>query len=180
MKGKLLIASPSILKDHVFSRSVIYITEHNSTEGSVGFILNRPTAFKVKDFVSDLNCNFKVYKGGPVHQDNLYFIHNIPNLLPESIQIQSNMYWGGNFEKLTELLNSNIISEENIRFFLGYSGWNVNQLFDEFEEDSWIFSKNKHKNILKLDTKSLWRKLILKLGDRHKIWANSPKNPALN
>lgn len=180
MKGKLLISSPSILKDHIFSRSIIYITEHNSTEGSVGFILNNPTSFKVKDFVADLNCDFKVYKGGPVHQDNLYFIHNIPQLIPQSIHIQGEMYWGGDFEKLSELLNSNSISEKNIRFFLGYSGWSVDQLFEELEEDSWIVSENKHRNLFVLESKSFWRKSILTLENKHKIWANSPKNPALN
>ena len=40
-KGHLLIAEPSILGDVSFTRSVILLTEHNATEGSIGFILNK-------------------------------------------------------------------------------------------------------------------------------------------
>lgn len=180
MKGKLLIASPSTLKDRVFGRSVIYLTEHNSIEGSVGFILNKPTKFQVQDLVTDLHCDFKVYQGGPVHQDNLYFIHNIPQILPNSIHIKGNIYWGGNFEKLSKLLDTSAISEKNIRFFLGYSGWSVNQLFQELKEDTWITFENNYKNLFSIESSSFWRKSILKLDDKHKIWANSPKNPTLN
>jgi putative transcriptional regulator len=36
--------------------------------------------------------------GGPVEQDNLYFIHNIPELIPNSIEISNGIYWGGDFE----------------------------------------------------------------------------------
>lgn len=180
MKGKLLVASPSILKDYVFNRSVIYLTEHNRSEGSVGFILNKPTNFKVQDFVADLHCNFKVYRGGPVHQDNLYFIHNVPQIIPNSIHIDENIYWGGDFEELSHLLNTRAISEKNIRFFLGYSGWDTNQLYQELEDDAWITFENNYENLLSIESNSFWRKSILKLDDKHKIWANSPKNPILN
>jgi putative transcriptional regulator len=49
-KGKLLIAAPAILTDKSFNRSVILLTEHNN-EGSVGFILNKPTHYTVGDLV---------------------------------------------------------------------------------------------------------------------------------
>ena len=42
MIGKLLVASPSILNDHVFSRSVILMIENSGT-GSMGFIVNKQT-----------------------------------------------------------------------------------------------------------------------------------------
>jgi putative transcriptional regulator len=35
----------------------------------------------------EINASFKIYNGGPVEQDNLYFIHNIPELIPNSIEI---------------------------------------------------------------------------------------------
>ncbi len=59
----------------------------------------------------------------PVEQDNLYFIHNIPDLIPNSIEISNGIYWGGDFESTKELINSGIIGKNNIRFFLGYTGW---------------------------------------------------------
>ena len=66
-------------------------------------------------------CIRDSHYGGPVEPDNLYFIHNTPKLISDSIKINDELYWGGDFEKVIELLNEGSINEENIRFFLGYS-----------------------------------------------------------
>ena len=126
-KGCLLIAEPTILNDMSFNRSVILLTEH-SEDGSVGFILNKPLAYSINDLIPEIDTNFVIYNGGPVEQDNLYFLHNVPELIPDSIEISYGLYWGGNFETTKELINAGKLSKENIRFFLGYSGWETNQL----------------------------------------------------
>ena len=78
-KGHLLIAEPSIIGDMSFNRSIIIIADHN-TEGSIGFILNKPLDFTLQDLIPEIEIPFKVYNGGPVEQDNLYYIHKIPTL----------------------------------------------------------------------------------------------------
>ena len=90
-KGKLLIAEPSILNDKEFNRSVIYLTEHNQ-DGCIGFILNKPTEIVLKDIIPEIDCDFVIYNGGPVEQENLYFIHNQPDLIPNSIQIDKDIH----------------------------------------------------------------------------------------
>ena len=97
-KGKLLIAEPSLTGDVSFNRSVVLLAEHNK-EGSVGFILNKPLEYHINDLVSEINIPFRVYNGGPVEQDNLYFIHKVPHLIDNSIEISDGIYWGGDFEK---------------------------------------------------------------------------------
>ena len=49
-KGNLLIAEPSIIGDMSFNRSIIIIVDHN-TEGSIGFILNKPLEFTLQDLI---------------------------------------------------------------------------------------------------------------------------------
>ncbi len=83
-KGKLLIAEPSILSDSSFNRSVVLLTEHNEN-GSVGFIFNKPAPYKIKDLIPEIDSSLKIYFGGPVSEDNLYFVHKVPDLIPESI-----------------------------------------------------------------------------------------------
>lgn len=178
-KGKLLISEPSILNDRAFNRSVIYLTEHND-DGCIGFIVNKPTDFVLNDLVTDINCDFKIYDGGPVEKENLYFIHKIPNLIPGSIQIDKDIYWGGDFNTLTNLLNDKIINPTDIRFFLGYSGWSVEQLNDELEESTWIVVDNKYPNLLQVNSTDIWKNQLLKFGGQYQIWANAPKNPSLN
>lgn len=178
-KGSLLIAEPSILNDDSFNRSIILLTEH-SDNSSVGFILNRPLKFTIKDIIPEINCPFTVYQGGPVEQDNLYFIHKIPELIPDSIQVSDNIYWGGNFESLKVLLDENKIKSTDIRFFLGYSGWGANQLENELLNNSWFVSENDFENIFSVDNESLWKNKLMQKGGEYKIWANAPSDIHLN
>jgi putative transcriptional regulator len=179
-KGTLLIAEPSIIGDLSFNRSVILLADHNN-EGSVGFIMNKPLEYSIQDLIPEVNANFTIYNGGPVEQDNLYFIHNIPELIPNSIEISNGIFWGGDFETTKSLINNSKIKKENIRFFLGYSGWESNQLENEMHANSWILIENNYGNkILKKSVNEFWKEKIIELGGDYLIWSNAPENPTLN
>ena len=178
-KGSLLIAEPSILNDDSFNRSIILLTEHND-QSSVGFILNRPLKFTLGDIIPEISCSFTIYQGGPVEQDNLYFVHKIPELIPDSIQVSDDIYWGGNFNSLKSLLADNKIQSTDIRFFLGYSGWGTHQLEDELMKNSWFVSENDFENIFSVDNETLWKNKLMQKGGEYKIWANAPSDIHLN
>ena len=91
-KGNLLIAEPSILGDLSFNRSVILLADHTE-EGSVGFILNKPLEYTLDDLIPEVSATYTVYNGGPVEQDNLYFIHTSPDIIPNSIEISNGIFW---------------------------------------------------------------------------------------
>lgn len=179
-KGHLLIAEPMNLGDNSFNRSVILLADHTES-GSVGFIINKPLKYTIHDLVPEIHANFKIYNGGPVEQDNLYFIHNIPDLIPNSLEISNGIYWGGDFESTRDLINEGKIHKNNIRFFLGYSGWDANQLEQEMNTNAWIISQNIHQNkILGKSTLHFWKEKILELGGDYLIWSNAPEDPSLN
>lgn len=179
-KGKLLIAEPALTGDVSFNRSVVLLAEHNA-EGAVGFILNKPLEYDICDLVSEIKVPLKVFNGGPVEQDNLYFIHKVPDLIEDSIEISDGIYWGGDFEKIVELVNTNIITENDIRFFLGYSGWASLQLDQELTSKSWVVVKNEYQSdIIQKSTTAFWQEKMVELGGEYLIWSNSPENPTLN
>ena len=179
-KGNLLVAEPSIIGDLSFNRSVVLLADHNK-EGSVGFILNKPLGYTIQDLIPEIKVNFKIYNGGPIEQDNLYFIHNIPQLIPNSIEIAEGIYWGGDFESTKDLINKDIIKQNNIRFFLGYSGWDAEQLQDELDSNSWIISENGLQNkIIGKSATDFWREKIIEQGGDYIIWSNAPENPMNN
>ena len=179
-KGKLLIAEPSIIRDVSFNRSIILLTEHNN-EGSIGFILNKPLDFELGDLIPKVKSNFPIYNGGPVQQDNLYFIHKIAELVPESIETSKGLYWSGDFEKVTKLISDKKINQTEIPFFLGYSGWDMNQLQSELSSNTWILSENIHKdNILQAVDTAFWKKKMLALGGEYSLWSNAPEDPSYN
>jgi putative transcriptional regulator len=179
-KGQLLIAEPSIMGDISFNRSVVLLADHNP-EGSVGFIINKPLGYTINDLVPEIDATFKIYNGGPVEQDNLYFIHNVPELIPGSIEISNGIFWGGDFELTKNLINQGFIKRNNIRFFLGYSGWGAHQLEMEMEQNAWIVSENLYENkIIGKSATDFWKQKILELGGDYLIWSNAPENPMLN
>jgi len=179
-KGHLLIAEPSILGDVSFNRSVILLADHNE-EGSIGFILNKPLDYTINDLIPEIEGTFKIYNGGPVEQDNLYFIHKIPELIPNSIEISNGIYWGGDFDKVTELINSNSLSNNDIRFFLGYTGWENKQLNSELLSNTWIVATNVYKkSIIEKNDVNFWKEKMLELGGEYSIWSNAPEDPSYN
>lgn len=179
-KGLLLIAEPSIIGNMSFNRSIILIADHNS-KGSIGFILNKPLDLTLQDLFPEIEINFELYNGGPVEQENLYYIHKTPDLIPNSIEISDGLYWGGNFQKVIELIKNNKLNPFDIRFFLGYSGWGNNQLNYELRSNTWILSKNIYNNqIIEKVNNSFWKEQMLELGGDYTIWSNAPENPSYN
>ena len=179
-ENMLLIADP-FLKDKNFIRSVIYLCSHHA-EGSLGFTLNKKTNLKLNQIIPGLDsCTVPVYAGGPVGLDTIHFLHQLPELIPDSQQVAANIYWGGDFETTKFLINNGRINKDNIRFFLGYTGWEVNQLESEIASNSWIISVNNFENsIVGKSTTNFWKEKIIELGGEYLIWANAPENPVLN
>ncbi len=179
-KGKLLIAEPALTGDVSFNRSVVLLAEHND-EGSVGFILNKPLDYSISDLITEIRVPLQVFNGGPVEQDNLYFIHKVPHLIDNSVEISDGIYWGGDFDRTIELINEEIITEKDIRFFLGYSGWASLQLDQELLSKSWIVVPNQYESdIIQKSTKAFWKEHMIELGGDYLLWSNAPENPSLN
>ncbi|AFL81868.1 putative transcriptional regulator [Aequorivita sublithincola DSM 14238] len=179
-KGLLLVAEPSIIGDVSFNRSVVLLAEYNES-GSVGFILNKPLELKLRDYVPEVNSKLPVYNGGPVEQDNLYFIHCIPDIIPNSIEISNGIYWGGDFNAIIDLLKEDKLKKEQIRFFLGYSGWESEQLDQELEVNSWVVAPNSYNDtIIGKSNINFWKEKMLEFGGDYVLWSNAPENPSFN
>ena len=180
-KGNILIAEPFML-DSNFRRAVIGIVDHTKDEGTVGFILNKKMNFDVNELIQDINTEdkFKVYYGGPVATDTIHYIHNVGDILDDSIKVTRGIYWGGGFDKLKFLINSELIKPNNIRFYLGYSGWSAGQLQEELQTGSWIKSEIDPNYIFKSSPSQLWKQTLSNKGDRYSVIAQMPHHISLN
>lgn len=176
--GHVLIAEP-FMQDPYFKRSVVLITEHNA-EGTVGFILNNPLGIELNEVLPEFpEFQATVFLGGPVQPQNLFYIHNQASL-PGAIQINDELFWDGDFDLLQEYIKSGLIKEGDIRFFLGYSGWDQQQLTDEIESQSWLISKITSPSILSVETDELWKESVQAMGKTPALFANFPEDPNLN
>lgn len=178
-KGRLLISEP-FLPDPNFVRSVVLLCEHNE-EGSFGFVLNRLADVKASEILDELSkFNYPVFIGGPVQQDTLHFIHR-SQAIDGGEPVAEGIYWGGSFERVTFLADTGQLHPDEIRFFLGYSGWGPGQLQEELEQDTWIVCDYVTEELLFNTTPDLmWRKALKDMGGKYAVFANYPLDPSLN
>jgi putative transcriptional regulator len=79
------------------------------------------------------------------------------------------------------LINDKKISKEHIRFFLGYTGWGVDQLQVELHEKAWIVTENTLKDqLLSKSSHHFWKEKIMEQGGEYILFSNAPENPTLN
>ncbi len=177
-KGRILLSEP-FSKDIYFKRSVVLLTEHNP-HGSVGFILNKPIDFNINKLIKDFpEFAANVSIGGPVKTDSIHFMHVLGDLIPGSMHVMDDLYWGGDFDTLKELIVTGIIKPDQIRFFVGYSGWHPKQLDNEIGKDFWLVTKLTSHDIMAFSD-DIWKQTLSKLGEKYKIWSNFPENPGMN
>ncbi len=178
-QGKILISEP-FLVDEYFRRSVILLTEHGDN-GSVGFLLNKPLDVGIDELVSDFpDKEAFVSMGGPVGTNTVHYIHLMGDLIPNSVKVYKNIYWGGDFEIVKEMMRAGKIDPDKIRFFVGYSGWEPKQLEREISENSWVIGQFDEKTIMECKSPFSWHNLLDALGGKYRLWTNFPDNPGLN
>jgi len=176
-KGKVLISQP-FMSDGCFRRAVILLTKY-ADDGAVGFILNKWLPIPVDAILDDFPTeSTQLSIGGPVAANTLHYIHSHDGI-PDAIEIIDGIYWGGKFEVVRKLLSFSILKPENIRFFLGYSGWTGGQLEHELKSDSWLVGDIVSSQIIN-PSRDLWKDAVRNMGDEYLSWTNLPENPALN
>ncbi len=181
IKVKSLLISEPFMLDPNFIRSVVLVCEHNE-EGTLGLILNQRSDLLLRDVIEDLKgADFPIYIGGPVGLDSLQFIHRCFDRLNSGIALGDGLYWGGNFEILKILMEKDEIGQDEIKFFIGYSGWSEQQIEDELKENTWIISNDFNPEVLFIDDQeNLWKEVIVNLGPKYAHVAQFPVNPSWN
>jgi len=178
-KGRLLIAEP-FMEDPYFKRSVVLLTEYN-TDGTFGFMLNKPLEMRINDIMKDFPpFDAPVFMGGPVQPDSLFYVHTQGKFIEGSMKINDSLYWSGNFDQLKQLIKDQQIFPNEIKFFIGYSGWDYEQLSEEIKDESWIISDINSNNIEELNDEDLWQSTLQRMGAEFSLLSNFPEDPSLN
>ena len=177
--GRLLVSEPS-LQDFYFRKSVILLAEHNE-DGSFGLIINKPVDVKLNEVVSDFpEFPAKIFLGGPVKTDSLFFIHSRPEKIENSMKILKGIYWGGDIVQVHDLIRQKELSPDDIRFFIGYTGWAPQQLEMEMKRSSWVVAPSTPEQLIRDHPEDLWASLMKSMGGDYPLWANFPNDPAWN
>ena len=181
-KGSLLIANP-VLPDPNFSRTVILLCNHNE-QGSFGLVINRSAELKAPDLFSSIDIlksyNEKIYIGGPVSQSMVFYLFRSSQDVGDLDEVCSGVYLGSSLETLESLCLDIDKQKDNVRFYLGYSGWSGGQLDGEMEQNSWLI-QSADEQIVFLDSEDLmWPKAVNSLGEEYQYLTKAPVNPQWN
>lgn len=178
-QNTLLIADP-FLKDPNFMRTVVFMCRH-SDEGSFGFVLNKAVEQTLDQLITGLDgTEVPVFYGGPVQLDTVHYIHQYPDLIPDSYPVSDDIFWGGDFETVKSLLNERKIDNQKIKFFVGYSGWEKGQLAFELEEKSWLTATATRDLVFGTGPDDIWKESLRHLGGEYELLINYPIDPQLN
>jgi putative transcriptional regulator len=165
--GTLLVAHPRFTKG-IFGRSVVLITE-NHPKGSVGFIINKPTQFKVKDVIDciylDRVCNMTIHSGGPVSPRAVCLLHTDEWYSTNTMQVCPGMSLTSDMVMIEKINNDN--TPDDFLFTAGMAAWHAGQLENELTENNasghplWLTTKLKDSSIIfNYAHDQLWRKCL--------------------
>jgi len=178
-KGKILISEP-FLPDTFFNRSIVYLTDH-TPQGSVGFVLNKKLDLKISSAIEGFNgWHENLNMGGPVAPDTLHYLHSQGDLIPKSVHVSGDIFWGGDIDIIRELIKTGKLQQSQIRFFLGYSGWSAGQLERELSENSWVITSVNSEIIMNNRGDDTWKNVLRSFKNKYRIWADFPDSPEMN
>lgn len=180
--GQLLLAEP-LMRDDMFGRSVIMILEQDAQGGHLGLCLNKGPLCTLGDLIPNLPvCNdIPLFRGGPVDMQRMFMLHRLGDRLPGSLPIAPGLYVGGDENELIKYLVGHPESEGEIRFFLGYSGWEAGQLTSEIMRNSWALNVAPDTNdLLRGRNDEYWRREVERLGPDYRSWLIVPEHPYMN
>lgn len=138
----MLIVARSELPDPYFRDSVVLVM-NNLGAAPAGVIVNRPTKLPVSHLFPDLDrlaqVPDKVYFGGPVEIDTVWFVFRADKPGEHAIQAFDGVNVSANRELLRELLGRDK-PMEGLRIFIGHSGWAPGQLETEIARGDWTLA----------------------------------------
>jgi putative transcriptional regulator len=178
-KGRLLVASPSLLDDN-FHRTVVLMLEHTA-DGAVGVVLNRPSTLRTRETLPDeytgaIPDDDVIHEGGPVDPESVILLADFfgPDD-PAGLAIGSI----GVVDPSTDFatLPGRIRA---IRAFGGYSGWAPGQLEAELEDDAWIDAVCVPSDVFTVTPDALWSEVLDRKGGNYRLVARMPLDPSLN
>lgn len=177
--GTILLAEPFMI-DENFKRSAVLLVDHGD-DGSVGFILNRKTDVVIDQLVDDFPaCDAPVYFGGPVGTDTVHYLHRKGDLLPGSDEVAKGVFWGGDYAQLKTMIDTKVIDQRDIRFFVGYSGWSNRQLSQEIDGGSWVIADADANYVFNSQSETLWSKVMKHKGRNFEVIGDIDDGPRYN
>ena len=127
------------LSDPFFAHSIVLVM-NNLAGAPVGVIINRPTPIAVSSLFPGIgslrHATAKVYLGGPVDFESVWFLFRARNPHRHAVQVLDGVYLSADARLLRGLLARGRPMAD-LRIFIGHAGWAPGQLQTEIRAGDW-------------------------------------------
>jgi putative transcriptional regulator len=165
----LLIAMPQIV-DPFFHRSVVLLVHHDG-EGSLGFILNRPTAISVAEILQGMEIEWHgetalvAHFGGPVQPQLGTVLFSPTRGNGEEPASAAEVCAGVSLTQHVGTLSHLAAAPPGrFRLLLGYAGWDAGQLIQEILRNDWLTAPATESLVFADDPEEIWRQALESVG----------------
>ncbi len=161
------IISMPHMNDPIFSKSLIYICEHDN-DGAMGLIINKPMISEnASDIIQQTGLTQieplpDIYFGGPVNLEMGLILHDANYNIEGTLTISKSVALTSNKQIVLDLKNGG--GPDEFRFSLGYAGWGKGQIEREIENGDWLLMPADDDFIFSIPNTDKWKKAASKFG----------------
>ena len=173
---RLLVATPLIGDDN-FERTVVLLLQHNS-DGAIGLVLNRPSELPVGEVMERwAGTPGVIHYGGPVSTRSVLGLSsrwpgcdevNWVEVAPDVGSVD--LYAGPEA----------IAGSPDLRIFIGYAGWEAEQLEGEITAGAWFVVDPEPGDVICDDPDGLWRAVLARQPNEVSWYRNYPDDLRAN
>lgn len=170
LKNRFIIAMPA-LNDELFSRSVVYICEHNR-DGAMGIIINKPivdltvqtvlSKLDITPFKSCAELEQPVFIGGPLSEEQGFILHTPQAGFSSSISISDEVMITTSLDVLKSIGSPE--QPKDLLLSLGYASWGNMQLEYEIAQNDWLVADVKSDIIFEQPIEARWHLAAQSIG----------------
>ncbi|XP_009775472.1 uncharacterized protein [Nicotiana sylvestris] len=188
--GCVLVATEKLDGVRTFERTVVLLlrsgTRHPQ-EGPFGVVINRPLGKKIKHMKPtnlDLATTFadcSLHFGGPLEASMFLLRAGASSELPRFEEVIPGVCFGArnSLEEASVLVNKGVLKPQDFRFFVGYAGWQLDQLREEIESGYWYVASCSSNLIFAgsqtSSSESLWGEILQLMGGQYSEVSRKPK-----
>ncbi|CAN8314149.1 unnamed protein product [Cochlearia groenlandica] len=185
--GCVLVATEKLDSYRTFARTVVLLLREGTNhpqEGPFGIVINRPLHKNIKHMKStktELATTFSecsLYFGGPLEASMFLLKTRDKTKIPGHEEVMPGLNFGArnNLEEAAVLVKKGILKPHDFRFFIGYAGWQLDQLKEEIESDYWHVAACSSDLIHGGDSsENLWEEILQLMGGHYSELSRRPK-----
>uniref|UniRef100_A0A803NMJ0 Uncharacterized protein n=1 Tax=Cannabis sativa TaxID=3483 RepID=A0A803NMJ0_CANSA len=188
--GCVLVATEKLDGVRTFERTVVLLlrsgTRHPQ-EGPFGVVINRPLHKKIKHMKPtnlDLATTFSdcsLHFGGPLEASMFLLKTGGRAKLPGFEEVIPGLCFGArnSLDEAAELVKKGVLNPQDFRFFVGYAGWQLDQLREEIKSDYWYVaacsSNLIYGSFSDSSSENLWEEILQLMGGQYSELSRKPK-----